>query len=873
MGGDGASYDRSLVTAGALETFLESFQEGFITVLAGQDSGHRVGTITTTPSSTNVPSCLAVANHVTSKLNAFTGNIATPFNALSVQSNFEGYNDFVAGITATRTFINEVGLGVRIEDGTGSLKSIRASDFLLADDTSLQTLIEARQPAGDYALNSLVDTKIDQAFADGRYQQLANVPAAQIYSGRTSPGLQCYIQQSSTTSNQFTASFFAHTGPENFHLQAFELAVFWQQSRCQLTFISVGNEAHPWDGVTDALQQPSTSSAQPLPQRRLWQVGSGYTSYSTIAQTAQPDQYYDLPSYRVVFTQSTIDEGTSVWNQPSLPSYEFNKNNGSCFVCTLVFNIIGDWNGTQEVLFQANSRGFVNQGTQNYDSLVLHPTVDDGFNYAFRDQNGDWDQSNRIPIIDVTSDGTDKFDGYYQRGIKLPSTDIKDASISTTTATVTTLAATSLTKGAVNVLNETETDARYATQTALSTYGGNAAINFNASTITLNNQVRFAPLSYTEGIISFLALSVRDTVDSQYYPLFCSDVRYGTNAENRLSTVINDINSSLASKHPLTAVDETAGGTSSSSNLITSGAVFAGNADLQTQIDGKQPAGSYLTAVPANTNANLIADGTVSNTHFQYLSGVTSGIQAQLNSKAPTFSTDSSPTESSTNLVTSGGVYSYVNSVDHVTPIHDGYLSVSGNLACASTLWADGSLRVTGSATFNSAVIAGTGYFQSPDFRHTGTTVSLGLSTGSGALNGIAIGVEAGRWGQSTGGVAIGLRTAMSVQAQDAIAIGTDAGRGNQALNAIALGRQAALTDQRANSIAIGNASGSALGERSVAIGIGAGVNAEADSVALGPYAGGITQESRLKTSQLAVAASVSEAWQATTAKDFNQSA
>ncbi|KAL1499439.1 hypothetical protein AB1Y20_011643 [Prymnesium parvum] len=85
----------------------------------------------------------------------------------------------------------------------------------------------------------------------------------------------------------------------------------------------------------------------------------------------------------------------------------------------------------------------------------------------------------------------------------------------------------------------------------------------------------------------------------------------------------------------------------------------------------------------------------------------------------------------------------------------------------------------------------------------------------------------------------------MSVQGQDAVAIGTDAGRDNQALNGIALGRQAGLTGQGANSIAIGNASGSALGERSIAIGIGSGVNAEADCVALGPYAGGITQETR----------------------------
>jgi hypothetical protein len=49
---------------------------------------------------------------------------------------------------------------------------------------------------------------------------------------------------------------------------------------------------------------------------------------------------------------------------------------------------------------------------------------------------------------------------------------------------------------------------------------------------------------------------------------------------------------------------------------------------------------SYLTSVPNNTDATKVANGTVSNTEFQYLNGVTSTIQTQLNGKAPT----SSPT-------------------------------------------------------------------------------------------------------------------------------------------------------------------------------------------------------------------------------------
>ena len=51
---------------------------------------------------------------------------------------------------------------------------------------------------------------------------------------------------------------------------------------------------------------------------------------------------------------------------------------------------------------------------------------------------------------------------------------------------------------------------------------------------------------------------------------------------------------------------------------------------IQSELDGKQASGNYLTSVPFNTDAALIADGSVSNSKFQHLNGVTSGIQSQL---------------------------------------------------------------------------------------------------------------------------------------------------------------------------------------------------------------------------------------------------
>ena len=52
--------------------------------------------------------------------------------------------------------------------------------------------------------------------------------------------------------------------------------------------------------------------------------------------------------------------------------------------------------------------------------------------------------------------------------------------------------------------------------------------------------------------------------------------------------------------------------------------------NIQSQLNGKQASGNYLTSIPSNTDAARIADGSVSNTKFQHLNGVTSGIQSQL---------------------------------------------------------------------------------------------------------------------------------------------------------------------------------------------------------------------------------------------------
>ena len=138
-----------------------------------------------------------------------------------------------------------------------------------------------------------------------------------------------------------------------------------------------------------------------------------------------------------------------------------------------------------------------------------------------------------------------------------------------------------------------------------------------------------------DGTIAFdkLANSVQESLN-------LADTAVSTTVFNNLQSEIDDIQTQLDGKQAsgayLTAVPS-----ATNASLIADGTVSneefqylnGVKSNIQNQLDSMQPSGAYLTAVPSSTNAGLIADGTVSNEEFQYLNGVTSNIQSQLNSK------------------------------------------------------------------------------------------------------------------------------------------------------------------------------------------------------------------------------------------------
>ena len=85
----------SLVTASALENWFEAIQGSFIKVGANPSSGVRVGVIQNPPSTTDVPSCSAVVNHVTSKLTPINNQIT------DLNNNKVDKSSVVSSITAS----------------------------------------------------------------------------------------------------------------------------------------------------------------------------------------------------------------------------------------------------------------------------------------------------------------------------------------------------------------------------------------------------------------------------------------------------------------------------------------------------------------------------------------------------------------------------------------------------------------------------------------------------------------------------------------------------------------------------------------------------------------------------------------------------
>lgn len=167
--------------------------------------------------------------------------------------------------------------------------------------------------------------------------------------------------------------------------------------------------------------------------------------------------------------------------------------------------------------------------------------------------------------------------------------------------------------------------------------------------------------------------------------------RLSMKAIKGLDETIRRLEVAIANKSGGSSIGGTGGGTST-------GAVWGGltgtlsdQLDLQSALNAKATIGigvsnfsndaGYLTSVPSGIDATKIADGSISNTEFQYLNGVSSNLQTQLNAKQATL-------VSATNIKTINGS----------SLLGSGDLTVSGSVAIGSAIT---------SATAGSVLFAG----------------------------------------------------------------------------------------------------------------------------------------------------------------------
>jgi hypothetical protein len=119
---------KSLVTASALENFIEGIQSSFLSVLPGQSPGTRTGIINASaPSTANVPSCSAVVTFVNNKLIPVNTNITNlqndKVNTSLIVSSIVSSNFSSSNIVTEGGILNFLGNPVITENGIPIIKS------------------------------------------------------------------------------------------------------------------------------------------------------------------------------------------------------------------------------------------------------------------------------------------------------------------------------------------------------------------------------------------------------------------------------------------------------------------------------------------------------------------------------------------------------------------------------------------------------------------------------------------------------------------------------------------------------------------------------------------------------------------------------
>jgi len=195
----------------------------------------------------------------------------------------------------------------------------------------------------------------------------------------------------------------------------------------------------------------------------------------------------------------------------------------------------------------------------------------------------------------------------------------------------------------------------------------------------------------------------------------------GTNTTQIATTqFVSTAVSNLVNSAPgaLDTLSELAAALDNSANFATNVTTTLG--DLQTQVNSKQDTVSSSSRL----NANLIHDGTVTNTEFGYLNGVTSAIQTQLDTKTTASSTDTFTNKT----IDAGGTGNSITNIDNAN------IKASAGIVYSKLSIADNDLTIAKTSGLQAALDAKQATLTAgSNITISGTTISS--SSGGNIIN------------------------------------------------------------------------------------------------------------------------------------------
>ena len=190
----------------------------------------------------------------------------------------------------------------------------------------------------------------------------------------------------------------------------------------------------------------------------------------------------------------------------------------------------------------------------------------------------------------------------------------------------------------------------------------------------------------------------------------------------------NGVNTDITEISGLTtALSVAQGGTGASTAAVARSNLGLGSLATQSSVTD--------TDIAAGVNADKIANGTVSNTEFEYLNGVTSAIQTQLNAKAalasPAFTGNpTAPTQADGDNSTKIATTAYVDA--QTSPNNKGFFATPTALRAAYATGQDGWYAIVGSTDTFWVWDTGTNDWKNTDTNSQGTVTSIGITAGTG---------------------------------------------------------------------------------------------------------------------------------------------